>query len=119
MLAETKSENNSYKLTNDIRKVFYLLYQKINKERNKERMKPKKNLQQFHQVIIILRDNKLIIARELLTLHFDLSKYVGIKLKHEICSTIKQNTPSAQHTIKAKLGNCCQKINLEMIFMNT
>ena len=29
--AETKSENNSYKLTNDIRKVFYLLYQKINK----------------------------------------------------------------------------------------
>lgn len=31
LLAETKSENNSYKLTNDIRKVFYLLYQKINK----------------------------------------------------------------------------------------
>ena len=82
-------------------------------------MKPKNNLQQFNQVIIILRDNKLIIARELLTLHFDLSKYVGIKLKHEICSTIKQNTPSAQHTIKAKLGNCCEKINLEMIFMNT
>ena len=66
-------------------------------------------MQQFNQVIIILRDNKLVITTEPKIFHFDLPKDVGINLKQEIYIIIKYNKLLANHTIK----------NMETILMNT
>ena len=38
-----------------------------------------------------MEDNKLVMATESKTLHFDLPKDADINLKHEICYIIKHN----------------------------
>ena len=45
-------------------------------------------------------DNKLVIATESNTFHFDLPKDAVINLKHEIYSIIKHNELLAEHKIK-------------------
>ena len=59
MLAEKKDVNNSYKLKNKISKYF-IFSNKIAKK-----------LQQFNQVIKVMKDNRLVIITEPETFHFD------------------------------------------------
>ena len=59
MLAEIKDVNNSYKLKNKISKYF-IFCNKIAKK-----------LQQFNQVIKVMKDNRLVIITEPETFHFD------------------------------------------------
>ena len=54
-------------------------------------VKSPENLEQFNQVILIMRGNQLVMTTELRTFHFDLRTDVDINLKHEIYFTIKHN----------------------------
>ena len=47
-----------------------------------------------------MADNKLVVATEPKSVHFDLPKAVDINLKHEINSIIKHNKTLAEHAIK-------------------
>ena len=94
-------------LKNQIKQILYLLYlhNKITK--------------QFNQVVVIMRDNKLILTTEPKTICLDLPEYAGINLKHKIDSIIKRNKLLAEHTIKTRLVNYYPNIRMETTFMNT
>ena len=50
-----------------------------------------------------MRNNKLVKIKELKTYRFDVTKYVGINLKHQTYSIIKYNGVLAKHTIKSEI----------------
>ena len=106
LLVQIKAGNNSNKLKNQIKQILYLLhlYNKITK--------------QFNQIVVIMRDNKLILTTEPKTICLDLPEYAGINLKHEIDSIIKRNKLLADHTIKTILINYYPNIRMETTFMN-
>ena len=64
------------------------------------------NLLHFNQIIVIKRDNKLVITTELKTFNFDLPKDTGTNLKHEIYSTIEPD----EYTVKNKIRKYCPNI---------
>ena len=65
VLAQITSGNNSYKLKNETKLILYLSYQ-----HSKIKLKKKKKLQQFHQVIIVMEKN-MIATRDPKTFDFD------------------------------------------------
>ena len=69
LLAQTKAENNSYKLKNKIRQVVYLLH-----EHNKITKKLHSNLINSLKQWVIIKDSKLFITAKPETIHFDLPK---------------------------------------------
>ena len=58
-------------------------------------------------------DNKLVIATELKTFHFDLPKDAGINFKHEIYPIIKHNEFLAKYTVKNEIGQFLSKYKHE------
>ena len=54
-------------------------------------------------------DNKLVITTKPKTIHFDLPKDIGINLKHEMYSVIKQNALLAEHIIKYEIRQLLSK----------
>ena len=92
LLAQVKAENNSNK--SEIRKILYLLYQ---------HNKIMKNLQQFHQVIILIEENMVVIREAKIFFDLDWPKNVGKNLKHEIEFLIKRNESLAENKIKKEI----------------
>ena len=62
--------------------------------------KRQKNLLHFNQVIIKMRDNKLVITTEPKSFSFNLPKNVSTNFKYGIDSIIKQNEYLAYHPLK-------------------
>ena len=56
-------------------------------------------------------DNKLAITTKPKNFHFDLLKYTGISLKHEICYIKKNNDLLAEHTIKNEIIQLFSRYN--------
>ena len=63
LLAQIKAGNNSYKLKNEIRQILYFLHQHnlITKKGNEEVKFEPEFLQQFNLVIIIIKENMIVI----------------------------------------------------------
>ena len=112
LLTQIKAGNNSDKLKIEIRKILHLLFQhnKITKI----------SLQQFNQVIIIMKES-LVVITEPKTFYFDFDwpKNIDENLKHEIEFIIKSNESLPENKIKARLNNYCPNIIMETIFVNT
>ena len=84
ILAQIEAGKNSCKLKNQIRLIVYLLYQ-----HNKITTK---SLQQFNQVIIIMKENMIVI---------------------------RSNESLAENKIKNETEHYCPHVRMETIFMNT
>ena len=96
LLAQIKTGSNSNRSKNDIGQILDIWYQ-----HNKF---TKKSLQQFNQVVIIMKENMSVIRDpKTFYFYFDWPKDVDNNLKHEIEFIMKSNESLAENKIKKEI----------------